>query len=229
MNTLLNWIGRLAAEYVLIALAMAAAARVGGAAWYVAALLIGTRLHALGVIGHWAHHRLMPGHRWILAATFGPLGIDPRKYARAHGMHHAATSSPVHDHEMHTIHRFLPRWNTYRRRDLVLDALGLHVDEALYVLRTMGTARSLGIYVALVALLFAAIGPAALLWPAGGATGLVLAHRLRAWTEHDHLRRPGLTLTQSRPALWRRALYLPHHTWLHAEHHDAPGRVVWAA
>lgn len=227
--TAFKWPARLAAEYAVIALAMAAAVRLGAAAWYLAALLIGTRLHAIGVIGHWAHHRLMPGHRLILAATFGPLGIDPRKYARAHGLHHAATSILARDHEMQTVQRFLPRWQAFRRRDLLADALGMHVDEAIFVLRTMGTARSLGIYVALVALLFAAIGPAALLLPAGGATGLVLAHRLRAWTEHDHLRRPGLTLTQSRPALWRRALYLPHHTWLHAEHHASPGRVVWAA
>lgn len=224
-----EWPAKLLAEYAIIAACFAAAMEVGGLAWYAAALVIGTRQHAIGVIGHWSNHRLMRFSRVMRWACFAPLAIDPGVYQRVHAQHHSHTSDAWFDHEMMIEQAFRERWARVRREDTFFDALGLHVDEAIYVMVTMTSFRALAIYGALLGLLFLAIGPAALIWPAAGATGLVAAHRLRARTEHNHFAQPGITLQQSKPALWRRMLYLPHHTWRHAEHHAKPGARVWSS
>jgi hypothetical protein len=84
----------------------------------------------------------------------------------------------------------------------------------------MASIRSLSIYSSLVALFVLIFGYVILLLPLSSITGLLLAHRLRARTEHEHLTNPGTTLQMQKPALWKRILYLPHGTWMHYEHHN---------
>lgn len=224
----MQWPARITAEWcVILAALWLAHAWPNPLVWWLCALVIGTRQHALAVIGHWAAHRTMPGHQALMWASFAPIGMSPVKFKANHWAHHADVGGPT-DPEAEIVARYADRWRRPRLRDSALDALGLHADEALELIRLTTTPASLAaMFVALAAAL-ATVGLVALLWPAGTFTGLMFAHRLRARTEHDHLGRPGHSITTARPGLLARVVYLPHHTWLHAKHHANPGAVVWA-
>ena len=219
------WASGFAVDWAIIASAMAAAAALGPLAWWPAALVIGARMHALGELGHTASHRLVTGRRgddWLARVAFAPLGIDLAKYRPFHLAHHRHLGT-ADDPEVALQAAYPQRWTAYRVRDSVADALGLTVGESVGVLRKMWTVRSALVWLALLLSAGLVLGWAvAALWLLASGTGLPLAHRLRAWTEHRHLTRPGLTILKPRPALWRRAWYLPHGTWLHAEHHGGP-------
>lgn len=216
---------RLALDWVLIIAAFAAVMVFGGWMIVPALFVIGSRQHAAGEVGHIASHRAVGlGPRasdWLARAAFAPLAIDLAKYRSFHLAHHRAVGVPALDPEVAIQILFAERWRRHRRRDLLLDALGLHLDEALAIMACMATPRSVVIYAALVALAWWLIGPLALLWPIAGATTMLLAQRLRARTEHAHFDQPGVTLQQARPNWWRRAWYLPHGVWRHHEHHGA--------
>jgi len=225
------WI-RIVVEWLVIAVCLAVAS-----AWpslptvWLAALVVGSRQHALGVLGHWALHRLMPANTLAQWVCLAPMGIDPQKMKRSHWAHHRAISDPVTDPEVSVVRRFPERWGgRYRRRDLVLDALGLHTDEAIFVMSNlMASARSVAVYASLVAGIVVLFGVwAAVVWPVASFTGLMVCHRLRARTEHDHLRQPGITLATPKPGLFARVVYLPHYAWMHLEHHIRPSAKVWA-
>ncbi len=207
-------------DWAVIVAAFAACAYLGWWAAWPCALVIGFAQHALGELGHQAAHRLHgKASHALMWACFAPLAIDPAAYKRFHFAHHRNLGG-LHDPEVAIVSRFRERWTEpYRVRDLCLDALGLHADESLYVLRQMSSARAVAIYAALMLCALLVIGWLALLWPLAGITGLVVAHRLRARTEHKHLTDPGTTL-ESVPPTWGSCWYLPHGTWKHAEHHN---------
>ena len=101
---------RIALEYAVIAAAFAVAAL-----WphplllWVAAIVIGSRQHALAIIGHWAAHALMPAHHLAQWLCFAPAGVDPLRYRRAHFAHHRAVSDPLFDVEVSIARRFSAR------------------------------------------------------------------------------------------------------------------------
>lgn len=219
-----NWPLRVAAEYLLV-LAGILAASLSPWLWLPAAWFVGTRLHALAIIGHWASHGIAPD--WLEMFTLLPLGVDPWNYREFHGWHHAAVSQVHRDPEAQIVSRFMPRWQSVRWFDSVLDLLGLHIDEGVAIMRHVASPETLAFAAVINVIAFAAFGPAALVVPAGLATGFIFAHRLRARTEHDHIHRPGETFVQTTaPACWKRVLYLPHYTWLHAQHHWAPATTI---
>lgn len=220
----MTWPARIGAEYLLIALTLWAAALIGAWAWFPATLIIGTRLHALGIIGHWAMHGLLP--RWMMWACFVPLAIDHRVYRRTHAIHHDRLGQRG-DPEREVVTKYHRRWRVrLRASDVVADALWFHSDEALDLMRLLASWRSVTLYAVFLAAVCVAAGPIALLLPAS-ANGLLLAHRLRARAEHDHIRLPGVTFPHIQPSLWTRILYLPHFAWLHYEHHDNIRERVW--
>jgi fatty acid desaturase len=220
----MRWDIRLIAEYSACAAAFWAASLTPWL-WLPAALLLGTRQHALGIIGHWAMHGLLP--RWIMWACYTPIAIDPRVYGKSHALHHQHLGGAL-DPETHVVEQYAERWGRLRPGVIALDVVGLHLDEAMDIMRLLTSARAIALYVGFVAVLYAIIGPLALLWPAGTG-GLLVAHRVRARFEHDHLMQPGITFRHEKPALWLRLLFLPHFAWLHYEHHAAPGDRVWSA
>lgn len=224
-NTNPNWALRVAAEYAVIAAAFYMASL---SVWmvYPAILVVGTRQHALGVIGHWAMHGLTPHPKATMWLCFAPLAIDPRVYEASHRLHHKYLGDPTRDPEVEWQTTHSKGWKQHRTIDLVTDAVGVNTDEAITILRMLVSLKSLIVYATLVGILASLIGWLALLWPAS-LPGLMLAHRLRARAEHDHINRPGFTHRHNQPALWMRILYLPHYAWLHKEHHDDPRQRVW--
>lgn len=214
-----NWPLRVAAEYLVIAACILAAA---GSPWLFvpAAWLAGIRLHALAIIGHWASHGVAP--RRLEVFCFAPIGVDAVKYRSFHGVHHYAVGQEI-DPEAQIVGRFSKRWASVRRHDSLLDLLGLHLDEGIAIMRHVASPKSLALALAVNIAALAMFGVAALALPVGLGTGFIFAHRLRARTEHDHIHQPGKTFVQRvAPAWWKRAIYLPHYTWLHAQHHYAP-------
>lgn len=218
------WTARLAAEYLAIAALFWLAMHIRcPIVWTAVALLLGTRQHALGIIGHWAMHGLLP--RWIMWASFAPVAIDHFTYRVSHTAHHNWLGLPV-DPEREVVEKYRERWGRLRLRDLLADAAFLHVDEMIDIMRLLTSVRAIAVYLVLLGCLYLAIGPYALLWPAGMG-GLLISHRVRARFEHDHIRQPGITFRHQKPTLWLRTLFLPHYAWLHAEHHDNPRALVW--
>ena len=220
-----NWTTRFLLELLTIAASIYCADRIGWWAVWPAAVLIGTRVHALLLLGHIGAHRAN-GYspkvgdfltRWMV---MGVTGMDLARYRRLHATHHAFISQPGKDPELDIVDTFKDRWSgSYRFIYTVKDLLGLHSSETNLLIKEMATPRSYIVpaIVLVLALVFAPIGAVAfLLSPFVGA---ITAHRLRAWTEHDHYRYPGYTFTMEKPSLWRRYFYLPHDQWKHAEHH----------
>lgn len=185
------------------------------------ALLIGLFQHAIGELGHQAAHKQCGRFSGALMwACFAPMCIDPSAYKRFHFAHHRHLGDLTRDPEVWIVRQFRDRWTEpYRGRDSLLDAMGLHADESIYVLTQMSSLRALAIYLALLAAAVLLIGPLALIWPLAAVTGLMTAHRLRARTEHQHLTAPGVTLESVAPT-WRTFWFLPHGTWRHKAHHE---------
>jgi fatty acid desaturase len=223
----MRWLLRVIAEWILI-VAFASLASIHWALIWPAAILVGIRIHAIGSLGHLGSHRLSGLPRsindWLTAVlAFGPVGISLAKYRRFHGAHHHSLGIPGKDPEVEIVTRFKNVWTKYHWTHSVKDLLGLHTYEALIVTNYMSTWPSRIIPALLVALTFYISVPVGIAVVLAPVTGLIFAHRLRAWTEHDHLSYPGITKLTAPPVWWRRAIYLPHNTWLHWEHHMSPG------
>lgn len=209
-------------EWAIIACAFVVAYYIGPAAWFPAAWVIGARMHALAEIGHMAMHRQILRSKaddWLARVAVAPVGLDLRRWREFHLAHHRNVGTDM-DPEVQVVRKFSDRWQAWRLRDSIRDAFGLSADEMIEVMRRLSSPMALLIYVAIVAATYFLIGPLALLWIAASMTGFPLAHRLRAWTEHDHLNAPGQTFRKTRPTSWRRAWYLPHKVWMHYEHHN---------
>lgn len=221
---------RIVVEWSLIAACLAAVGQWPGVlAVWLAALVVGSRQHALAILGHWALHRLLAAPKLAQWLCLLPLGIDPARLRDMHFAHHRAPGRVGVDLEAEIVQRFAARWRQPIWWDSVLDAVGLHADESALILARLTSRRAVACYAATVAAIGVMLGPwAAAVWPLASITGLMVCHRLRARTEHDHLSFPGITLSTRRPSLLARAIYLPHHTWLHSEHHARPNVRVWA-
>lgn len=226
-----RWLFWVAVEWVIIGAALWAAS---WSAWLlpVALLVIGSRQHALGVLGHEAVHRAIGGIPLHRSDRLGnvlcmwPILSDVAAYRDWHMPHHRHLGTEL-DPERSQIALYA-QWYTdltpWRRiRILVADCLGLHAAEPWSVLRTItgawGPVRAIHA-LTLSGLIVALAGPVALL-----AYGFSLfsafwaSMRWRIW--HEHLG-PDVTLDYT-PTWWQRALFVPHYIWCHVEHHK-PGQ-----
>lgn len=185
--------------------------------------IIGSRLQALSIIGHMACHNFCSKsklHNKIMQyLAFYPLGVDPIRYKKFHFAHHRWLGDPQRDPEVILQTEVKDRWLQHRKKDLYLDLVGAHYDEILQIFQYIGTWQSVFCTLIIQVLLVIFISPYWLMWLVATLTTFMFIFRLRAWTEHDHLNRPGITIKTSKPSVLKRMLYLPHNTWLHYEHH----------
>jgi len=225
-----RWLMWVAFEWLLILVAMGALVN-----WWwlapIALVFIGTRQHALGVLGHEAVHWAVSEDRDVndrLAnlLCMWPLGSDVEGFRGFHLAHHARVGTPD-DPERWMRDRFADRYidltPTKKAKLIVFDLLGMNVREPIELLQRVSgewTFRRRAYCVALGALAVAAYGSAVLvLWGLALLTANFAAMRARMWREHL-----GPEVTEQYEAKWwERALYLPHHIWRHYEHHK-PGQ-----
>lgn len=206
---------------------------------FLCVLLLGTRQHALAMLGHDGAHRAVSRNRTLNDAitsllVFYPIygGLDG--YRHFHFSHHRLTGRDE-DPEFAFKRRYPADWDLPLERGrlfrlLLLDLSGWNARQLLQV-GALAPPRSLA----------DRVGP--LLWHLGAAWVLwklellwiapvwvwafLTSHwavfRLRVWTEHT-----GTRGTHRIRATWlERLLIVPHNTWYHWEHHRFPGVPCW--
>ncbi len=210
-------------------------------AWPPIVLVLGSRQHALVILGHDAAHYLATPYRRLndvlcCALCFWPLGIGLTGYRHFHFGHHRWLGT-ARDPERRAPHGTVgPRWALPRtQRQLALrfglDLLGLGVPEVLGAARLVGRNGfwdwcGPGLFTLLPAVLLVCSGYTAvvLVWYAALLTSFWACFRLRGWTEHV-----GTSGTHRvRASWWQRLVFCPHNTWYHAEHHAHPAVPFWA-
>ena len=233
-----RWFAALAFDWAIIAAAMALARWLHHPLAYIAAIfVVGTRQNALGLLGHDAAHRLVTrnGRFDDLMAQllcFGPVGILLKQWRAFHWDHHRHTGGAL-DPELMGKANDAPQWDLPLTRSRIvkmflLDLTGWGFRDIIKL--RQGTPVTVEITgrdkllknTSLLALLAGSALAGALwvfgLWIAALLTSGWAVSRLRLLSEHV-----GTGGTHRlRARWWERALYLPHNTWAHFEHHRFP-------
>ena len=224
MRRWLMWCG---IEWAVIAITMALTWRWP---WLLplAVIVIGSRQHALAVLGHEGAHHLIDGYRpsndaLAQALCFWPLGGCVQAFREFHLAHHAFVGTPD-DPEIEEMRRRPDVWTNRTRRKIVRtfleDLCGRAIPEAFgfigrvhgaygpariaYLMAVGGTAVLTGLW------------PLLILWVWCIPTSMWAVVRLRVYREHlgDEL------LVDYPVAWWERLLYAPHNVWKHRAHHE---------
>jgi fatty acid desaturase len=230
----------LAADWAVIVALFVLVRRVDHwAAYALAVAILGTRQHALGILGHDGAHRLAARRRWInnpvtQLFTMWPLATDMNAYRHFHFPHHAFLNTP-RDPEMYYRRLGDPEWDLPRTTAGIAwrfarDMVGLGAFEVLRVLYSVRPRRWREAAGPL--LTFALAGAAAAvtgslwivgLWLAAMFTSFVAVWRLRCWLEHlgtDDTHRLWLPP-------WFAWIVAPHNVYMHWEHHKWPAIPYW--
>lgn len=221
-----RWLFWVAYEWTLIASAVAVASR-WPLLWPLAVLFLGTRQHALAVLGHEAVHYAVSGDRKRNdqlgnLLCMWPILADVEGFRRFHIDHHRYVGTNL-DPERQVREPFIERWTdlTPRKKAKLIarDLVGGSRDEATYILReTRGrlTKGRAAYVVGLAGVVAVCVGFAPVVaWGVALVTSAFASMRARMWREHL-----GEAVTEVYEARWwERALYLPHHIWRHEPHH----------
>jgi fatty acid desaturase len=235
-----RWLGRAAIDWAIVIADLWAVRRwnhpIG---YFLGMIVLATRQHAISILGHDGAHFAISKKRAIndtLASLVAmwPLGSGLDGYRKFHFLHHAVTGT---DKDPELIHKrwaapewALPMTRGRMARYLAKDVLGLAIVDIYRVIRIVKPAS-----------LRDKLGPAIwwgcallIMWRAGGlwiaavwfgtmVSSFWAIFRLRMWTEHTGT--SGTHRTSSR--WWERAIFVPHNTWCHYEHHRWPSIPCW--
>ncbi|QQG36621.1 MAG: fatty acid desaturase [Micavibrio aeruginosavorus] len=229
------WLKDAIIDWVVIAVAIAAAGIWNNPLGYVAAVIVvGNRQHALACLGHDGTHFLLSTKRKLNDTLSGflawyPLGITNSGYRSLHNRHHIYLNTED-DPEIHHKRSRAPQWDipiTPQRiiMYVLLDLVGYSIPD-YYIIVTYSKATRKTEYVLLAAyhLSFIAVFLAAglwwvpLIWYVSLVTSFMMFFRLRLWLEHQ-----GTDLVHRLELNgWQSALFYPHLAWHHWEHHQWP-------
>jgi fatty acid desaturase len=237
----LRWLAPVLAEWAAIFILFAAGYALDHwLVWMIVVVIIGSRQHALAILGHEGGHFLVARNKKLndLATEllcFWPVGVGLRAYRTFHLQHHRHTNTDL-DPEWSARNKDPEkRWAVPKTRRqiltlFVLDLVGVGSRELITVRWSLGwhgASDRLGPM-----LWWGAFGVitwltgfwlAAILWVVALYTSFWGFFRLRSWTEHLG--------TQSTHRItanwWQRLLFTPHNTWYHYEHHQHPGVPCW--
>ncbi len=202
-------------------------------------VLLGTRQHALEVLGHDATHGLVHRSRLINSILgdllcFWPVFTSVGGFRRFHFKHHRFCGT---DDDPELVHkRLIRQWSLPLKGrwiilHLFLDCIGFavpHLLVALYLNRPVNVVSAVRMLVFWTFWLTLAYAFGCLWIPLVWVLALVTTHwasfRMRIWTEHI-----GTTDTHRiKLSLIQRLLIAPHNIWYHYEHHHYPGVPLWA-
>lgn len=239
------WVTSTLANWVVIAAAIVYSCYLANWMGYLlAAFVIGTRQHALAVLGHHAAHFHVSRNKRLndwLANLFvaWPIGYSLSGYRRSHFEHHRTVGSAA-DPELALSRMFPRKWSAdaSRLRLFFTDLLGLGSYELCLLWYDLmrwqpqtPTRRRIEEYLGLalwricavvgVALTcgWSASLTAVLLWYGALSTSFFGTYRLRCL--HVPIAKAE-RYCGKQPALWRRLLYLPANSWLVWEHYAWP-------
>lgn len=168
-------------------------------------LVIGTRQHALAILGHDGAH----GHatQWMTRLVFWSIGVNLERYRAFHFDHHKYLGT---DRDPETPFRN-DDWNKFAWRNVGRDLAGLSALEMGRIWRTAGGSYAI---IGVVIAVFTLISPTfALTWVAALATSFVACFRQRSIIEHGEAYSFGRL---------HKLILFPHNCWRHAEHHANP-------
>jgi len=230
----------LAGDWAMIIAAFALARWINHPGAYIlCTLFIGTRQHALGVLGHDGAHRLGTPRLWLNNALtqlfiFWPLGTTMSGYKSFHFPHHRFLNTEQ-DTEMAYRNLGAPEWDVPRTRNGIAwrffkDLAGLGAFEALRLMVSM-RAEKLRHYlgpwltIAILSGMAIATGNAwiPIMWFAAFFSSFVAVWRLRCWVEHlgtDDTHRISMPPVMA-------FMVAPHNAWMHWEHHEWPAIPFW--
>lgn len=218
----MRWAFWVAFEWCLLLLALALPA----ISWWllpVSLLLLGSRQHALTVLGHEAVHQGGWKERVANVLCFWPVGVDLYAFREFHLGHHKHVNT-VDDPEVRHRMDYPETWGQLtpgrKIQILLADLVGASWREARWAVREnrgeYGALRKGTIVVMMCAATVAAWW-AVPLWVWALFTTTWASMRARMWREHHGLG-PGETYEYI-AKWWERALYLPHFIWKHRAHH----------
>jgi fatty acid desaturase len=211
-----------------------------GLVWACVIVLLGSRQHALGVLGHDGAHRAAAKNRHLndLATQvlcMWPLAVGLGSFRRFHFQHHRHFGTDL-DPELRFKNQWSEtQWNLPATKVRIigyflLDLIGFGAPEVLKALRLLGRVgwwdwagpvlwwAIAGTFLYLTGLWFVAV-----VWAAALGTSFWGFFRLRTWTEHV-----GTAATHRvRANWWQRVFITPHGSWSHYEHHDHPAVPFW--
>nr|WP_322744007.1 fatty acid desaturase [Nostoc edaphicum] len=197
--------------------------------------IIGTRQHALGVLGHEGVHNLISKNRKIndgIANIFcaWPISFNVESFRALHIEHHKHLGTE-NDSELQYLTNFdVPTNKLKVLRIFLLNFCGLgflKVLKFLYIFRPKTLKSSIGPI--LTTFIFLAVGfytnqlwiP--LIWYLSLATSFWAVFNVRPWFEHIGVENEDNSLTQRfKPSLLEQFIFFPHNFWLHYEHHKWP-------
>jgi fatty acid desaturase len=205
--------------------------------FFLAALIIGNRQHALGIIAHEGAHYLVSRNKRINdlitnMLVFWPLGGAVSGYRGFHLAHHRNYLT-ANDIEREAIHRDMGSYFSgplrLRKvfRVMVADALGLNAATTFrmfklfneYLKKTdliIPTSLQLAYWVVGIASGYWYL-PA--VWTFSMFSGYLMTFRIRIWLEHIGIHETHRTALPR----WFAAVFAPHNTSHHWEHHRHPG------
>jgi fatty acid desaturase len=208
--------------------------------WAAVTVLLGSRQHALGLLGHESVHFTAAKSKRVndVAAElmcFWPLVTGLAEFRRFHLAHHRHFGTE-RDPELLFKHKWsrsqftLPATRGKITRQFLLDCVGFGLPEVIKAQWMLGrnTLRGwmgpIAWWACAGPLLYTiGLGFAAVIWFAALCTSFWGFHRLRVWTEHV-----GTDATHRiRANWWQRILITPHGSWSHPEHHAYPSIPFW--
>ena len=209
------------------------------AAYAIAVVFVGNRMHGLAFLAHEAAHGLLAKPRWLnnvlgQVLCMWPLITDVFAYRAFHVRHHRYLNTPE-DPELELRKRGAPSWDLPRKPgyfvfrflfDLIGGCAASNIRLIGYAFpKTPGTILGMtitwGIAISLLALTDNLwVLP---LWFITFATSLGTFLRFRIWLEHI-----GASDTHRLAFTWWQSwLFAPHYSWMHWEHHEWPSIPCW--
>ena len=225
-------------DFAIIALTFWVAGAVNNLFVYaLAVFIIGSRQHALAILGHEAAHNLVSKNRkindWLTTVLCGfPVFLSLDGYRKWHLAHHKYLGT---DKDTELVYREnpaykLPASKLILLKRFLLDLIGLGVNELfqfLYTIRPATKIYWLGPIITAACFITIAFYTNTLfipiIWYISLITSFWACYRIRTWYEHIGVESKGrLSSHRYHAGPLIQFLFFPHNVWLHYEHHKFP-------